>query len=81
MGVGKPSNRNRCCEVLFKNDLQSSTSQSPAGTGAGLGTGIRNRVGRLNSTSIKNTYDSNDASTPHKRPPPPPLAHHARYIT
>ena len=47
-GVGKQSNHNCRCEVLFMDDLQISAPQSPAGTGAGLGSGIGNRVGRLN---------------------------------
>ena len=49
-GMGKRKNRNHCCKVLFKNDPRSSAPQSPSGTGAGLGSGIWNRVGRLNFT-------------------------------
>ena len=45
-GVGKWSNCNCRCEVLFTNDPQSSAPQYPKGTRAGLGSGTRNRVGR-----------------------------------
>ena len=41
MGVGKRLNRNRRSEVIFTSDPRSSAPQSPAGTGAGLGSGIR----------------------------------------
>ena len=47
-GVGKQKNLNHCCEVLFKYDLWSLAPQSPAGTGFGMGSGIRNQIGRLN---------------------------------
>ena len=46
-GVGKRSNRNCGREVGLMNDPQSSTPQSPVGKGARMGSGIRNRVGRL----------------------------------
>ena len=40
MLVGKRTNRNRRCDVLLSNDLLSSATQSPAITGARLGSGI-----------------------------------------
>ena len=46
-GVGKRTYRNCRCKVLLTDDLQRSVPQSPAGMGAGLGPGIRNRDGRL----------------------------------
>ena len=49
-GVGKGTNRNRRCEVLFTNDTRSSDLHYPAGTGAGMGSTIVNWVGRLNYT-------------------------------
>ena len=48
MGVGKRSNCNRFCEVLYVNDLWSSATHPPAGTGAGMGSVTGNRFGRLN---------------------------------
>ena len=47
-GVGKLLNCNRRCEVLLTDDPRSSDPQSPAVTGAGLGSGIGNWVVRLN---------------------------------
>ena len=48
-GVGKQTNHNRHCEVLFTNP-RSLAPQSPAGTRSGLGSAIENQVGRLNYT-------------------------------
>ena len=49
-GLGKRTNYNRRCDVLFMNDTRSSAPQFPARMGAGLGSGIGNWVGRLNCT-------------------------------
>ena len=46
--LDKRPNHNCCYEILLTYDPQISTPQSPAGQGAGLGYGIRNRVGTLN---------------------------------
>ena len=50
MGVQKRMHHNRRCEVLLKDDLRRLAPESPAGTGAGLGPGIRDRDIRLNYT-------------------------------
>ena len=50
-GVDKQSNCNCRFKVLFTNDPRSSSPQSSAETGARLGSGIRNQVGRLKYTS------------------------------
>ena len=47
-GVGKRLNRNRRREVLLTNDPRKLTTQSPVGKGAGLGSRIEDRFGRLN---------------------------------
>ena len=49
-GVGKRTNQNRLCKFLLTDNTRSSAHQSPAGTGAGMGSKIRNRVCRLNYT-------------------------------
>ena len=46
--VGKLTHRNRRGEVILTDNPRSSASQSPTGMVAGLGSGIRNRAGRLN---------------------------------
>ena len=39
---------NRGCKIVLMYDTQSSTPQSPAGQGSGLGPRIRNQIGTLN---------------------------------
>ena len=50
-GMGKRPDYNHGCEIVLLNDPQSSPSQSPIGTGAGLGFRIRPRLGAINCTS------------------------------
>ena len=75
-GVGKRSNYNRRCKVLFKNDLQRSAPQSPAGTISGLGSGTGNRVGKLNFTPdykhlrVQGRLHSTQVTPPPPSPPP-----------
>ena len=52
MAVGKRSNQDRCRKVPLTNDPQSLNPRPPVGKGAGLGSGIGNRVGRLNQPSV-----------------------------
>ena len=49
-GVGKWTSHNRRCKVILTHDLWKSDPQSPAEMGAGLGSVIGNRAGRLNCT-------------------------------
>ena len=47
MGVGKRTHRNRRCEVRLTDDPRSLATQSPTGTGNGLGSGIGDWASRL----------------------------------
>ena len=47
-GVGKYSNRNHRCKVQLTNDPQRSDPKSPAGKRAGMESGTRSWVDRLN---------------------------------
>ena len=49
-GVGKRTHCYSRCEVLLTDETRSSDLQSPAGTGTGLGSGIRDWDIRLNCT-------------------------------
>ena len=78
--VGKRSYCNRVHKVLPTYDMRRFTPQSPVGKGSIMGSVIRNRVGRLNRPPDLKTRTRPRTPPRHPwYPPPPPLAHRARY--